>query len=321
MLALDYRGYGKSEGARSTDFQEQAWAVADQWPGDVDAAFEWLTSRPGVDRNRVGAAGASCGVNQSAQLARRHPEVKTVVLLSGGLTADAREYIGRSAWLPVLGVASRDDGNAVQQMRWLTEWSRHPSTKFVEFKAAGHGTDMFGVEKGLEPMILEWFEAHLRNAPATPPAQAAAEKPTPMQEFWTAVVQPGGVARARQIYAEAKKKDTAIVLFPENEMNLQGYELLQAGRHKDAIEVFRLNMEVYPASANTYDSLSDGYLADGNREEAQRYAEKALEMLATDTQAPEEFREAIRESAQKKLRELKKTEPGPLATATRRPRA
>lgn len=36
--------------------------------------------------------------------------------------------------MPVLAAASQDDGNAVQQMRWLTGWSKHPGTKFVEKK-------------------------------------------------------------------------------------------------------------------------------------------------------------------------------------------
>lgn len=197
VLALDYRGFGESEGARFTNVQEQGPVIADKWPGDIDAAFDWLVARPGVDRQRIGAAGASCGVNQSAQLARRHPEVKTVVLLSGGINPDAREYIARSSWLPVLAAASLDDGNAVQQMRWLTGWSKSPASKFMEFKAAGHGTDMFAVEKGLEPAILDWFETHLRNASTTPPAQTAAPKPGPTEEFWGAVTAATSPARGR----------------------------------------------------------------------------------------------------------------------------
>ena len=70
--------------------------------------------------------------------------------------------------------------------------------------------------------------------------------------------------------------------------------------------MFRLNVDAYPASANTYDSLADGYLADGNRAEALRHAEKAVEMLEKDTRINDELRTAIRESAEKKIKELKK---------------
>ena len=58
------------------------------------------------------------------------------------------------------------------------------------------------------------------------------------------------------------------------------------------MEVFKLNVDAYPSSANTYDSLSDGYLALGNREEALRYAEKTLEMIPKDDGGDRRFEEA-----------------------------
>jgi tetratricopeptide (TPR) repeat protein len=96
------------------------------------------------------------------------------------------------------------------------------------------------------------------------------------------------------------------VLFPENETNLYGYELLGRGDAAEAIIVFEMNVDEYPESANTYDSLSDAYLAAGKREEALRFAEKTLQVLATDTRTPAAFKDAIRDSAQKKISELKK---------------
>ena len=66
-----------------------------------------------------------------------------------------------------------------------------------------------------------------------------------------------------------------------------------------------------PASANTYDSLSDAYLALGNRDEALRNAEKALEMLPKDAEAADDFKKLVRESAETKIKELKKSTCGP----------
>lgn len=307
VMALDYRGYGESEGQRFDNFQAEQPVIAEKWPGDIDAAFAWFLAQPGVDKDRIGASGASCGVNQAALLASRHPEVKTVVLLSGGLTAAARTYLQKSEWMPLMASASDDDGDAVNTMRWILGWSRNPKNKFVQFKAAGHGTDMFAVEKTLEPQMLDWFEANLRNAPAKPAtATSAASKPSPVEEFWNALAQPGGAARANSIYRAAKDAGRAIVLFPEAEMNAYGYQLLQEGRGKDAIIVFQMNVDAYPQSANVYDSLSDAYLADGNTADALRYAEKALQVLAADMRTPPEVKQAIRESAEKKVRELKK---------------
>jgi dienelactone hydrolase len=306
VLALDYRGYGESGGDRFESFQEQQPVVQGKWPGDIDAAFTWLTSQTGVDRDRIGAAGASCGVNQSLLLGRRHPEVKTVVLLSGGASQEARDYLRTTPGLPVFMAASLDDGPVVSGMRWVLGWSRNPKNRFTEFTAAGHGTDMFAVEKGLQPMILEWFDGHLRNAPATLPAATASAPPTPVERFWTALTTPGGVENARKIFDETRRQDPKVVLFPEAEANVYGYQLLQADDLQGAIGVFQMNVDAYPTSANVYDSLSDAHLAAGNREQALQLAEKALALLATDTQIPPELRAAIKESAEKKVKDLKK---------------
>jgi dienelactone hydrolase len=304
VIALDYRGYGQSGGTKSDDPQQQQWIADREWPGDIDAAYTWLASQPGVDKTRMGAAGASCGVDQAVQLARRHSEVRTVVLLSGGLTANGREFIRDSAWLPIFGAASQGDGGAVETTRWAMGWSRNPTNTFVEYQAAGHGTDMFAVEKELQPRVLTWFETHVRDAPATRPAPTTAAGPTIVEEFWTALNQPGGVERARQLYDAVKSRDKGVVLFPEVETNRLGYTLLQDGKVKDAVIVFQLNVEGYPRSANTYDSLSDGYLAMGNKDEALKYAQKTIEMLDKDPDATPELKQRLREGAEQKIKEL-----------------
>jgi dienelactone hydrolase len=306
VLAMDYRGFGESQGERFESFQEQGPVIAEKWPGDIDAAFTWFTTQPGVDKERIGAAGASCGVNQSAQLARRHPEVKTVVLLSGGVNPDARTYLRDSPWLPVMASASLDDGTTVETMRWILGWSRNPANKFVEYKTAGHGTDMFAVEKELQPRMLEWFEKHLVKTPVTKSSASPAAAPSAVEQFWTTLTGPGGAAKAKEIYKAARARGDKTLLFPEAEANAYGYQLLQEGNTQDAIILFELNVEAFPQSANTYDSLSDAYLAAGKGSEALRFAEKALEVLAADTRAPEEFKARIRESAEQKIRELKK---------------
>jgi len=306
VLAMDYRGFGESEGTRFTDFQEQQPVVEQKWPGDVDAGFTWLTSQQGVDRQRIAAAGASCGVNQAVLTASRHPEVKTVLLLSGGLTPAAREHIRKTPSLSVFAAASHDDGGIVEAMRWMLGWSGHPGNKMLEYKAAGHGVEMFAVEKDLEPAMLTWLDTRLRDAPNMTTAPAA---PSPgaaaLSEFWDVLARPDGRARARAIIEETRRRDPQFILFPEGELNTYAYQVMQNGAPEHAIWLLELNVEAYPKSANTYDSLSDAYLAAGKRDEALRYAEKALEALKTDTQAPDEFRALVRESAEKKIRDLR----------------
>jgi dienelactone hydrolase len=305
VLALDFRGFGESGGPRFTPTPEQQSTIDLYWPGDVEAALAWLMSQPQVDKTRIGAAGASCGVNQAVQLARNHPELRTLVLLSGGINPAGRLHLRDSAGLPVFGAASHGDGGVVGQMRWALGWSRNPANKFVEYKAAGHGTDMFAAEKGLQPLVIGWFNLHLRNAPAKPPV-VTVSLPSPTEQFWNLLSSPGGVAKARQIYDEARRAKKPGVLFPETETNLLGYQLLQSGNATDAVEVFKMNVDAYPASANTYDSLSDGYLALGNKVEALRYAERAIEMLPKDMEASDDLKKLVRESAEKKVKELRR---------------
>jgi hypothetical protein len=62
----------------------------------------------------------------------------------------------------------------------------------------------------------------------------------------------------------------------EAPINRLGYDLLAAKRTTDAVEVFKLNAKMHPASANVFDSLGDGYQAVNNKDEAIKAYEKAL---------------------------------------------
>jgi tetratricopeptide (TPR) repeat protein len=82
----------------------------------------------------------------------------------------------------------------------------------------------------------------------------------------------GFVKKYREFKANPKNKfaDT------EAQINRFGYALLQRQKAGEAIEVFKLNVESYPESANVYDSLGDAYRAAGKKDEAVRSYEKAL---------------------------------------------
>ena len=61
-------------------------------------------------------------------------------------------------------------------------------------------------------------------------------------------------------------------------MNLLGYQLLWREMTEAAIEVHKLNTQVYPDSANPYDSLGEAYMANGDTELSIQSYEKALEL-------------------------------------------
>jgi dienelactone hydrolase len=101
VLTVDYRGFGESGGTPDAQLtaQERDKIRTEKWPDDIDTAFQYLLSQPGVARDRIGAGGASCGVNNSINLARRHPEVKSLVLLAGPAGRDERQFL-RSSSIP-----------------------------------------------------------------------------------------------------------------------------------------------------------------------------------------------------------------------------
>jgi dienelactone hydrolase len=309
-LTLDYRGYGESEGER-IDFRKDPQKLQEvqtsKWPGDIDAAYAYLLAQPGVDKTHVGAGGGSCGVNQAVQLARRHSEIKSLVLLAGPTNGAGLQFLQHNPWLPVFTSAAADDefgSNAPQDMQWLAEFSGNPRNKFVGFKEGKHGTEIFGPHPELPREIVAWYVQTLVKAPADPKAHVAVKK-TPAWEFWSLVEQPGGVPKAVQMFHEARKRDPHAYLFPEFMLNQVAYEHMQAKQTKDAVELCKLNVEAYPTSANAYDSLGDAYVVDGQNERAIQASQKALELLPEDTGIPEPFKKLVQQSAEGKLRKLK----------------
>jgi acetyl esterase/lipase len=88
-----------------------------------------------------------------------------------------------------------------------------------------------------------------------------------------------GVGAARRRFEDARRADPKAVLFEEATLNALGYRLLALGRGTDAIEIFRLNTEAYPASYNTFDSLGEAYAAAGDRPSAIANYRRSVEVF------------------------------------------
>jgi tetratricopeptide (TPR) repeat protein len=64
----------------------------------------------------------------------------------------------------------------------------------------------------------------------------------------------------------------------ENTLNALGYDRLQKDKAREAISVFRLNVELFPDYANGFDSLGEAWLKVGDKKEARKAYEKALKL-------------------------------------------
>jgi dienelactone hydrolase len=329
-LTVDNRGFGESGGPRFQDATpEVQQQVRDKWPGDFDTAFNWLLSQPSVDKNRIGAGGGSCGVNNIVKLASRHREIRSLALLAGGTDSAGVNYLRQNAWIPLFTSAAADDeysSEAPQLMQWFAEVTGNPRNRFVGFKDGRHGTEIFGPHPELPKQIVAFYVDTLEKNPASANARFTL-KETPVSQFWTAASEPGGASRAQQIFQDARKRDRNAVVFPESMLNVLGYERLQAagfaggtnfpGENKpsassggtaqakaDALTLLKLNAEAYPESANTQDSLADAYLANDQKSEALAAEQKCLELLPND-KANDQFKAQLRQAAEEKIAKLK----------------
>ncbi len=302
VLTLDNRGFGESGGPRFEAGPEARQALAEKWPGDFEAAYQFLIAQPGVDKTRIAAGGGSCGVGNAIGVAERHRDLKALVLLAGATDVAGANFLFQHPEIPIFTAGAADDEfnpATLQLMKWYAELSENPRSKFSGFADGKHGTEIFGPHPELVHQIAGFLAAVLQN----PQTGKLTPRKTQASDFWTFANQPGGVARAAQIFHDAHKRDPKVEVFPEVPINLLGYDLLQKHQNDDAIQLFLLNTEAYPASANTYDSLSDGYLAAGKNDLALKAEEKCLELLPGDTNNAE-FKAAIEKQAREKVEKL-----------------
>jgi len=318
-LTLDLRGYGESGGTVSNERTDA---------GDVDIAFQYLVSQPGVKREVIGAGGAGwLGVDRAIRVASRHPEVKSLAVLSGETPQDGLQFMRQASQLPGLFVMSDDDEypptQAAMELLYIT--SSNPGKKFVHYSAAqdapwiwyetedaskvpdngGHGTDLFKVHPELPGIIVDWFVTTLIKTPGHAPADTVASSAMIDQ-----LRMQDGVAQVRQQLIDARRRDPEAQLFPEVTVSIIGQDHMRAGEAKLAVAVLELVVLAYPKSADAHETLAEAYLKDGRKDLARQHAEEALATLDSHT-APasswsdtEPRRGEIRSGAQSVLKQL-----------------
>ena len=332
-LIVDSRGHGESGGK----LEGQSSVV------DLDTAFQYLVSQPGVAPEVIGVGGAGwLGVGNSTETARRHSAaVKSLALLSGECLRPQLQFLYEASQLPGLFVYSDDDEYPPTQeaMQLLYATSSSPGKKLVHYSAAqeapwlwyetsnpskvsangAHGTDLLKTHADLPGIIVQWFVTTLLKTPGQAPADPLATAPILREiEFGN------GVAHAAQQLMEARRRDPNVQLWPEVSLDIIGEDYLReaeedkkAGHLQEAgaevkmgIEVFKLNLVGYPDSADAHFNVATAYLQDGQKVLARQYAEKALAMLDSHA-APlsswsdtEQRRDEIRDGIQDLLKKL-----------------
>jgi tetratricopeptide (TPR) repeat protein len=182
--------------------------------------------------------------------------------------------------------------------------SANQGKQFEQYSNGGHGADIFKVHPELVTHIVGWYVTTLIKTPGRAPANHNTWKPSASAQMLDLIEQPGGTEKAARKLAEARKNDPKAELFSESLVNQMGYEHMVAGGLQLATNIFKLNVAAFPTSPNVYDSLAEAYMAQGQKELAIQNSKKALELLPSDTADPENFRLAIKNGAEQRLKQL-----------------
>jgi len=92
------------------------------------------------------------------------------------------------------------------------------------------------------------------------------------------LLEAGGITALEVHYKNLSDNYGYKIMIPENIINQFGYYCMGQGNNDAAIALFKRNVEMYPASANVYDSMGDGFDANDQPKDALKNYKKAVEV-------------------------------------------
>jgi CubicO group peptidase (beta-lactamase class C family) len=104
--------------------------------------------------------------------------------------------------------------------------------------------------------------------------------------FHDLIIEKGIKAGIEEFRTKRKDKPQA---YPINErtINTKGYAYLNSDKIEEAINLFLLNVELFPNSSNVYDSLAEAYMNNGDKDLAKVFYNKSLELNPNNDNARE----------------------------------
>lgn len=108
---------------------------------------------------------------------------------------------------------------------------------------------------------------------------------TPIGIVLTKTIINDGIEAAIRQYRDLKKNHPDDYHFWESQLNRLGYGLLSRKQVADAIEIFKLNVEMFPEAFNPYDSLGEAYMINGDKKLAIKNYQKSYELNPENTHA------------------------------------
>ena len=216
------------------------------------------------------------------------------VVQSRGLSPESTDAMLRPE-ISIISAPWGDDQEAKEKVSWGLGWGLHPmeaghafwhwgdngdakaftmtdygsGNGFVYYANSNDGLSVaeaiVGRVFGEPSWGLRWLSYERYDAPERIARNAMAK-----------VFRDEGIEAGTATYRDLRARQPEIVT--ERLVNTLGYNLLGGGHTEAAIAVFRLNVEAYPESANTYDSLGEAYLGAGEYASALEKYKKSVEL-------------------------------------------
>ena len=182
ILAIDLRGHGEStrrltaQGPKSLDYHNFTPRDFQDMLLDVEAAYDWLTEQPGVDKNRIALVGAGLGANLAIRYGAFNDEVPVFLLFSPSFVYQdvrADDVIAKLGNRPARICVSQFDGFAFESCKRLVDLRKDAgnpgaTNDFTVCSGDNHGVKMLSNVKQLPGLTIVWLKQTLE---AVPPAK------------------------------------------------------------------------------------------------------------------------------------------------------
>lgn len=91
-------------------------------------------------------------------------------------------------------------------------------------------------------------------------------------------------------YLAIQQKDSLDISINEMDFNSKGYDELSDNNFEDAIQIFKINVALYPNSSNVYDSLGEAFMKNGDTIQAIENYKKSLSLDSGNKRAKRQIK-------------------------------
>ena len=249
-----------------------------------------------VDSSRIAIWACSANVRLATAMIAEQ-DFRAAALYYGVMSTPPRE-MAMPVFVTRAGLDSLTINDSID--RWVARAvTLDVPVTLISYPQGLHGFDLrndTAESRSIIRQTVDFLQFHLTNE------RPAAREPITPSALSRLVTESGAEAALARI-AELRRTHPRAVVLEEQSLNFLGYSLINESKPADAVKIFEVAVAIYPESANLHDSLGDAYERAGRAAEAIAASTKALALL---DKAPERQRASIRESAEAKLKRLKK---------------